>query len=90
MPLYEYECEPCGRVFEIQHRMAETPSLACEACGTTLVRRVSAARLNTVNASSPTAAKHRNLSASTEAKKEAELQKDYDNKWLPPGVVHKH
>jgi len=39
MPLYDYACTQCGRVFEIRHGFDESHSAPCEACGAP-VRRV--------------------------------------------------
>ncbi len=32
MPLYEYECDSCAKVFEVQQRMADQPLSACPEC----------------------------------------------------------
>jgi putative FmdB family regulatory protein len=32
MPLYEYECDTCLKVFEIQQRMADAPLSSCPEC----------------------------------------------------------
>lgn len=32
MPLYEYECDSCAKVFEVQQRMADKPLSACPEC----------------------------------------------------------
>lgn len=51
MPIYEYQCEKCGRVFEsiVLGSKPETP--ACDKCGSREVaRRISAA--NTIGKSS--------------------------------------
>ncbi len=32
MPLYDYECNKCGHVFEVFHKINETPDLACPKC----------------------------------------------------------
>lgn len=40
MPVYEYECEECGKVTEALRRMAEADEpIACEKCGSTKTRR---------------------------------------------------
>ena len=36
MPLYEYECENCGHVFEQRHGMNEAPVSSCPACNGTV------------------------------------------------------
>jgi putative FmdB family regulatory protein len=33
MPLYEYECQSCGKRTEILQRLDEAPLAACPACG---------------------------------------------------------
>ena len=32
MPVYEYECEKCQKVFEIQQRMSDDPLQECPEC----------------------------------------------------------
>jgi putative FmdB family regulatory protein len=32
MPVYEYECKSCCKVFEVQQKMAEKPLSACPEC----------------------------------------------------------
>jgi putative FmdB family regulatory protein len=39
MPVYEYECDSCGKVFEVQQRMADAPLTQCPECDGT-VRKV--------------------------------------------------
>ena len=39
MPLYEYECEACGKRFEIIQRFSDPPPDACRLCGNGPVRR---------------------------------------------------
>ena len=43
MPIYEYECESCGRSFEYMQSISEPPKTTCEACGGTLKKQISAA-----------------------------------------------
>jgi putative FmdB family regulatory protein len=33
MPLYEYQCESCGSVFEAYKRLSDDGEEACPACG---------------------------------------------------------
>jgi len=42
MPLYEYECDACGRRFEVIQKFSET-STECRHCGKGPVRRLMAA-----------------------------------------------
>lgn len=32
MPVYEYECDACRKVFEVQQRMADAPLSSCPEC----------------------------------------------------------
>jgi putative FmdB family regulatory protein len=32
MPVYEYECDTCCKVFEVQQRMADAPLSSCPEC----------------------------------------------------------
>jgi len=41
MPLYEYECEHCGHVFEHRHGINDDPVSLCPVCGGTVDQRVS-------------------------------------------------
>lgn len=43
MPIYEYQCQGCGKVTDIRHGFDERNSDACPACGGTLARRFSPA-----------------------------------------------
>lgn len=38
MPLYDYACPQCGRVFEVRHGFNESYGQPCEACGGALRR----------------------------------------------------
>ncbi len=38
MPLYDYACPQCGRVFEVRHGFDESYGQPCEACGGALRR----------------------------------------------------
>jgi len=40
MPLYEYECEACGKRFEAIRRFSDPPLEACTQCGAGPVRRL--------------------------------------------------
>jgi putative FmdB family regulatory protein len=33
MPLYEYRCERCDKIFEAYKRLSDEPKEACPACG---------------------------------------------------------
>ena len=33
MPVYEYECDGCRKVFEVQQRMVDAPLTVCPECG---------------------------------------------------------
>ena len=43
MPTYEYECNGCGRVFEIRQRISEPPLSTCDVCGGQVRRLLSPA-----------------------------------------------
>ena len=40
MPLYEYECDACGRRFEVIQKFSDAPVDACKECGKGPVRRL--------------------------------------------------
>src|SRR5262245_6909943 len=40
MPLYEYECDACGRRFEVIQKFSEDPVEVCTQCGKGPVRRL--------------------------------------------------
>jgi putative FmdB family regulatory protein len=40
MPLYEYECEACGRRFEVIQKYSDPPAEQCRTCGKGPVRRL--------------------------------------------------
>ncbi len=40
MPLYEYECEACGRRFEVIRKFSDRPLDACTQCGNGPVKRL--------------------------------------------------
>jgi putative FmdB family regulatory protein len=41
MPIYEYQCEHCGRQFEVMQRMTEPLLSTCERCGGPVRRLIS-------------------------------------------------
>ena len=43
MPTYEYECDGCGRVFEIRQRISEPALSTCDVCGGQVRRLLSPA-----------------------------------------------
>lgn len=43
MPTYEYQCDKCGRTFEIRQRISEPPLETCETCGGAVRRLISSA-----------------------------------------------
>ena len=43
MPTYEYQCNACGRIFEIRQRISEPALTRCETCGGAVKRLLSAA-----------------------------------------------
>ena len=40
MPIYDYECQDCGRVSEVLVRGAESRTARCAGCGSDNVRRL--------------------------------------------------
>ena len=40
MPLYEYECDACGRRFEVIQKFSDPPADVCTECGKGPVRRL--------------------------------------------------
>lgn len=40
MPLYEYECEACGKRFEVIRKFSDPPLETCTLCGKEPVRRL--------------------------------------------------
>lgn len=45
MPLYEYQCEQCGEVFEVMQKFADAPLKTHERCGGPVHRLLSAPAL---------------------------------------------
>ena len=41
MPVYEYECSGCKKVFEIQQRIADAPLNVCPECGASVRKLIS-------------------------------------------------
>ena len=41
MPIYEFECESCGKVIEIWQKFSDAPLTACESCGGKLHKLIS-------------------------------------------------
>jgi putative FmdB family regulatory protein len=41
MPVYEYECSGCQKVFEMQQRMADAPISVCPDCGGSMRKLIS-------------------------------------------------
>lgn len=39
MPIYEYECEACGRRFELIQKFSDLPAEVCPTCGERKVRK---------------------------------------------------
>ncbi len=33
MPIYEYQCDDCGHLFEVMQKMSDEPLVECEKCG---------------------------------------------------------
>lgn len=41
MPIYEYRCEACKKVFEVQQKISDAPMTACEVCGGPVEKAIS-------------------------------------------------
>jgi putative FmdB family regulatory protein len=41
MPVYEYECPACDKVFEVQQKMSDAPLSSCPDCGGDVKKLVS-------------------------------------------------
>ena len=41
MPIYEYECEQCGKIHEIIQKITDAPLVSCPACKGRLHKRIS-------------------------------------------------
>ena len=41
MPLYEYQCEACGLVFEARQKFSDTPLESCKECGGPVTKLIS-------------------------------------------------
>jgi len=41
MPVYEYECSGCQKIFEMQQRMTDAPISVCPQCGGSVRKLVS-------------------------------------------------
>jgi putative FmdB family regulatory protein len=88
MPVYEYECTPCLRIYEVRQAMGDPPLETCPKCGGGVARVMSAPNLNRYNFSSPTEARYARLSPREEIAREKTLQRVYERIWLPPPVKH--
>jgi putative FmdB family regulatory protein len=45
MPLYEYKCESCGKIFEIIQKFSDTPLEVHDECGGKVIRLISPSAL---------------------------------------------
>lgn len=41
MPLYEYQCEECGRHFEVRQKFSDAPLESCSECGGKVKKQIS-------------------------------------------------
>lgn len=41
MPMYEYQCEKCGLVFEAMQKFSDAPLSECKSCGGTVKKLIS-------------------------------------------------
>src|SRR5436309_13843949 len=66
VPAYDYACEACGARVELRHRIDESPSSTCAACGGSRTRLFTVPRLNVGTHSSATSARYAKLMQSEE------------------------
>ena len=45
MPRYDYRCRQCGDTIEVRHGFNDEPAVPCVACGTGMVKVISAVRV---------------------------------------------
>lgn len=45
MPIYEYQCQSCGRRFEVKQKMTDPPISRCAHCGMAVTKVVSASAI---------------------------------------------
>jgi putative FmdB family regulatory protein len=43
VPTYDYQCDACGRTFEVRQRISEAPLTRCEVCGGAIRRLIAPA-----------------------------------------------
>lgn len=43
MPMYEYQCDACGLVFEARQKFSDPPLTECRSCGGTVKKLISQA-----------------------------------------------
>ena len=43
MPLYEYQCEACGKHFEVRQKFSDAPVTTCSSCGGQVKKMISQA-----------------------------------------------
>lgn len=41
MPVYEYQCEKCGQVFEAMQKFSDAPLTECRSCGGSVQKLIS-------------------------------------------------
>lgn len=41
MPMYEYQCDACGLVFEAMQKFSDSPLTACSSCGGAVKKLIS-------------------------------------------------
>ena len=41
MPVYEYECNDCDKIFEVQQKMADAPLTSCPTCSGSVRKLIS-------------------------------------------------
>ncbi len=41
MPMYEYQCDACGQVFEVRQKFSDAPLTECTSCGGSVTKLIS-------------------------------------------------
>lgn len=70
MPIYEYECQRCGHIFEVLQAVKSGSPSGCVQCGGQVERILSAPSLNFSKFASRSAARHAKQSVNQQARQE--------------------
>jgi putative FmdB family regulatory protein len=80
MPIYEYECQRCGHIFELFQAMNSDPPRGCSDCGGRVERILSSPSLNLGKFTSRSAARHARQSVDQQAKQEQDRLIEHSKK----------